>query len=384
MVMNELLQLPAGWDSPANHIARNPAEPQSAAGLEAFLETQGLESLCLFQTSGSEGVPKWVALPKAAFQISGQAVNAHFEVTAADHWLIALPLHHVGGFSILARARLSVSRVTQSTGRWNVEEFVRLCECEKITLVSLVPTQVHDLVQARMPCPDSVRAVIVGGGGMSQALADAAVALGWRVFQSYGMTETASQVATQPYNPFGAVHDVKSLEVLPHWQLTADEADGTLTVRGPALARGYVRAVPGGGWEWLPIPESGLRTRDRVRLWMHGTRAFLSFAGRESGYVKILGELVHLAPLQEKLERYALEAGWPAAPVLLPLPDPRAETRLLLVTETGMPAPEALVMRFHEDNPPWLRISEQVRLDRIPRSELGKVRMNDLLALVTG
>ncbi|MBB5038033.1 AMP-binding protein [Prosthecobacter dejongeii] len=369
------------WDSADNHLAINPAQPESAEGVDDFLKRQGLQGLCLFQTSGSEGTPKWVGLTKRAALISAAAVNAHFEVTKGDHWLIALPLHHVGGFSILARAHLSGSRVTQTSARWNPQEFANLCEKENITLVSLVPTQVHDLVQTHVTCPDSIRAAIVGGGGMSQTLADSAMELGWRVFQSYGMTEAFSQIATQPYNSFGPVFDVKSLEVLPHWNLTTDPSD-TLTLRGPALASGYASRSVVGEWRWEAIPKEGLKTRDRVRLWVHGTRQFLEFKGRESGYVKILGELVHLAPLQEQVENVARQLGWASLPVLLPMADARAETKLILVVESSMPDPQELMEAFHQQSPPWLRITQSYFCPTIPRSDLGKVRGEVLRQIV--
>ncbi|MEN3943779.1 AMP-binding protein [Prosthecobacter sp. SYSU 5D2] len=325
------------WHSPANHIAVNPSQPDAATGLADFLTSQSLTHLCLFQTSGSTGTPKWVALTKSAFLISAQAVNTHFEVTTDDHWLIALPLHHVGGFSILARAHLSHSRVTQTTAKWQPQDFATLCEKERITLVSLVPAQVHDLVQARIPCPDTLRAAIIGGGAMSQSLADSALALGWRVFQTYGMTEAASQIATQPYNPFGPVFDVQSLEVLPHWQVSTSDSPlnscldpsldaldrpldpnldkgSPLILSGPALSPGYALRTADGTWHWDPIPPTGLVTRDLVRLWNHGTHQFLQFTGRDSGYIKILGELIHLAPLQEQIETLARQQGWPTPP----------------------------------------------------------------------
>lgn len=365
------------WHSPDNHLAIDPLKPESAAGLGEFLQSLGLTGLCLFQTSGSEGTPKWVALKKSGFLTSAAAVNAHFEVTAQDHWLIALPLHHVGGFSILARAHLSGSRVIHSLARWQPAEFAKLCREASITLVSLVPTQVHDLVRERVECPDGLRAVIVGGGGMSQSLADAAQALGWRVFQSYGMTEACSQIATQPYESFGSGFDVKTLEVLPHWQLRVDESE-TLYLKGESLAAGYAMRDHYGSWTWAAIPESGLKTRDRVRLWMHGTRQYLQFTGRASGYVKILGELVHLAPLQEQVETLARQLGWAQLPVLMPRPDPRAEIRLVLVTEN--PEADAIKLKalFHAASPPWLRIVEGVQVEAIPRSDLGKVRTEEV------
>ncbi len=366
------------WQDATPHVAVNPADPGAAEGLAEFALARGLTSTCWFQTSGSEGLPKWVALNKNAFLISARAVNGHFEAGAGDHWLVPLPLHHVGGFAILARAHLAGCRVTLAPGKWQPQAFAECCAGAGITLTSLVPAQVYDLVRQRLPGPDSLRAVMVGGGGMTRELAEAALALGWRVFQSYGMTEAASQIATQPYNSFGPVFDLQSLEVLPHWQVAAD-SDGTLRLSGPALALGYARRQAEGTWSWEAIEASaGWRTRDQVRLWRHGTRQFLQFVGRGSGWVKILGELVHLQPLQQFVEKAALELGWTVPPVLLARPDARAETRLVLVMEVGTAAAEALMARFNAAHPAWLRIAEVRRIERLPRSELGKVRFSEL------
>lgn len=154
------------WSSNVNHIALNPHHCVDADGLEEFAAAQGLRGVCFFQTSGSEGSPKWVALPKDAFLISGQAVNAHFEVKVEDRWLIALPLHHVGGFAIHARAHLSGSGLVQDQSRWQPDAFIETCKREGITLVSLVPTQVHDLIRNRRRAPPDLRVAIIGGGGV--------------------------------------------------------------------------------------------------------------------------------------------------------------------------------------------------------------------------
>lgn len=357
------------WTSNSCHVAVNPHRAEDAHGLSEWATEQGMRGLCFFQTSGSEGTPKWVALPKQSFLISAEAVNRHFEVTAADRWLIALPLHHVGGFAILARAHLSGSTVVHDESRWEPQSFVALCEREKITLVSLVPAQVHDLVREKIKCPATLRAAIIGGGGMSRELAESAMALGWPVFQSYGMTEAASQIATQPYDESGAVFDVTNLEVLPHWQTRAD-AEGRLVLSGPALAHGYARRDQRGNWSWQEIG-SELVTRDVVKLRDRGSRRFLQFVGRESGFVKILGELVHLAPLQERLEVMALHLGLTTQPVIMALPDARRESQLVLVVDD--PACAALLESFNAATEPLCHLTEVIHVAQIPRTSLGKV-----------
>ena len=357
------------WSSASCYIAVNPLRPAEEEGVTAYAANQGWQALCFFQTSGSEGKPKWVALSKDALLTSANAVNTHFAVTAADRWLIALPLHHVGGFSILARSHLSGSTFVQDTQRWQPHSFAQLCVSASITLVSLVPPQVHDLVRKKIPCPPNLRAAIIGGGGMSAELASAALGLGWPVYQSYGMTEAATQIATESYPRNTAGFDETRLEILPHWQLRTDPA-GQLLICGKALAKGYLTRANAGQWCWEEIGGT-LKTRDSVKLWHDGQRQFLHFIGRESGFVKILGELIHLAPLQARLESLALKTGSLSMPIIVARPDARRGAKLVLVTEDEH-GPH-LLTTFNDMTEPLCRLAGLIQLENIPRTDLGKV-----------
>lgn len=372
----------AFWQSTGLHLALAPGElaPDGLAEMaQARADTAGL---CYFKTSGSEGVPKWVGLSREGMLTSARAVNDHLESTPQDHWLIALPTHHVGGCSILARCHVSRASWTFVEGKWDAARFAAQCASEKVTLVSLVPTQVYDLVAARLHAPDSLRAIVVGGGGMNRDVALRALELGWPVLQSFGMTETASQIATEPLEHLTAGYDPDSLEVLPCWQLGTDETD-RLTVRGSALARGYM-VLRDGAWQWEPIDaEAGLVTRDRVQIWQHGSRQFLRFLGREASFVKVLGELVSLPELQARLERLCLEEGLaPASCVIWPVADDRQETRLVLVGEMSEAALEKLQVNFNEGVPGFQRMSEVLSVAAIPRTGLGKVDRGRLETLL--
>ncbi len=81
--------------------------------------------------------------------------------------------------------------------RWDAPAFAAWLAENQVTHTSLVPTQVHDLVAAGVQAPVSLRAIVVGGGHLDAATGRAARALGWPVLASYGMTEAASQIATQ-------------------------------------------------------------------------------------------------------------------------------------------------------------------------------------------
>ncbi len=362
------------WHSPEPHLMINPLRPQEAEGLAEFV---GPGDWCLVQTSGTEGRPKWVALTKRAMLIAAEAANVHLEGISGDRWLVALPTHHVGGFSIFARAFVSGAGVVRMEGRWEAARFAETCAREAITLTSLVPAQVFDLVREKLHAPDGLRAIVVGGGSLSAEVGHAAHELGWKVLQSFGMSEACSQVATEPLDHLYSGFDPECLEVLPHWQAATD-AEGHLILRGPALAKGYVLRDANDQWCWQPVdPEQGLTTRDHVSLWDHGTRRFLRFAGRDSQALKILGELVHLGPLQARLDALLMATG---KAVIVPMPDERKGTTLVLATADG--GVDGVIQRFNATVAPYERIERAVCVEHIPLTDLGKVRMAELERMV--
>ncbi|MBN8420580.1 MAG: AMP-binding protein [Verrucomicrobia bacterium] len=366
---------PEWWTDGSVCVPLSEHTSEGAGLAEMALREMEVKDWCFFQTSGTEGVRKWVGLTKQALLISARAVNEHFGITAKDHWLLALPTHHVGGFGVLARAHLSGSAITRMEGKWDASAFVQKCENLGATLASLVPTQIFDLVTAELRAPASMRAVLVGGGALNTELEAAALDLGWRVHRTYAMTETGSTVAVQP-RPGAA------LEVLPIWEVRTD-AEGVLSVSGPALAQGYAICEEG-RWRWEPMPAEGLRTRDRVEISeVDGTRR-LRFLGRETGMVKILGELVALGPIQDRIETLRLRHGLTAADAAVcDVPDPRKGSSLVLAV-SGMTGSEAAKMQkgLNESLRPFEQIQEMRILDAIPRSELGKVRLAELRTLL--
>ncbi len=366
---------PGFWTDGSVWVGLSEHSVEGAGLAEMALRELKVNDWCFFQTSGTEGARKWVGLTKQALLTSARAVNEHFGITERDHWLLALPTHHVGGFGILARAHLSGSAVTRLEGKWNAAAFVQTCENVGATLASLVPTQVFDLVAAQMMAPASMRAVLVGGGALNAELEAAALDLGWQVHRTYAMTETGSSVAAQP-RP-GA-----ELEVLPIWQVRTD-AEGVLNISGPALAQGYAICEEG-RWRWEPIPAQGLRTRDRVEIIeAEGTRR-LRFLGREAGTVKILGELVALGPIQDRIEALRLKLGSSAADAAVcDVADARKESRLVLAV-SGMTESEAAQMQkgLNETLRPFEQIQDVRMLHAIPRSDLGKVLLAGLRELL--
>ena len=179
-------------------------------------------SALAFATSGSTGEPRWIQHSRDALLLSAAAVNRCFAVTSNDVWLRALPLFHVAGVGVEARAFAAGCKLVRMEGAWDAANFISLVHREKVTLTSLVPTQVFDLVQTGLPAPASLRNVLVGGGRMESELAVRAKQLGWPLRSSYGLTEAASTVAVED----GAGR----LQLLDVWEARAN-ADGLLELQ---------------------------------------------------------------------------------------------------------------------------------------------------------
>ncbi|MGA0853955.1 MAG: AMP-binding protein, partial [Luteolibacter sp.] len=245
-----------------NDFWNDPAPFAACSFADAIPDLAELRSQVLFETSGSSGQPKWIALSKTALRVSADAVNAHLKVTSQSCWGLALPMHHVGGFGVAARAYAAACRFEHFNDRWHAEKFTRWLNDFQITHTSLVPTQVHDLVAGQHRAPQCLRAIVVGGGRLDEITGRAARELGWPVLASYGMTEAASQIATQSLDALDAPYVSAPLPVLPNWQTKLGD-DGQLLIAGPALFSGTL-IKHDASWIYRSRTSPWHETRDRV------------------------------------------------------------------------------------------------------------------------
>lgn len=358
----------AFWRDREAVVFANPRDPRAVAAAQAVAtdgagrpEASREPGLVHFLTSGSSGNPKIIGFTREALLVSARAVNAFLGVTAADVWLRVLPRFHVGGFQVEARAWAAGAGCVSRDAPWDPEACARLCAAERVTHVSLVPTQVFDLVRARLSAPASLRVVLVGGGELRPALHDQARALGWPVRAGYGLTEAGSTVAAQAVGE----PDATRLTVLPHWQATTDD-DGVLSLDGPALPSVVGRWDEAGRLGWHPVV-APLRTSDRVRL----DGRSLVFLGRADRVIKRLGELVDLTEVDRVLADAALACGAFGRVRVRCEPDARAGHRLVLECLDRSEG-AAVAARFDAAQPAFARLEEIRVVDGWRVSALGK------------
>lgn len=345
------------FTSDETHVLLNPRMPaEERARLERLASAFPLRGHVWIATSGTSGAIKLAALSKEALLVSAAAVNRHLDASSAEVWCLVLPTFHVGGLGILARAFLSNARAVESA--WDARGFAQLCERERMTLSSLVPAQVSDLVRGRLRAPASLRAIVVGGGSLLPELYDEGRALGWPLLPSYGMTECCSQIAT-------ATADSPALQLLSHVEVRTDE-DGCLAIRSASLLTGYASNEAG---FVDPKVDGWLQTEDVGEV----VDGLLRVRGRRGAFIKIGGESVDLNRLDAVLERVA--RGLDVA--LVAMPDDRLGHVIHLVCADG----DVMSVRaaFDAAVMPFERVRGVHRVARIPRTPLGKLRRAELV-----
>jgi O-succinylbenzoic acid--CoA ligase len=329
-------------------------------------------TLALVYTSGTTGRPKGVKLSVRSFYWSAIGSAMHLGVEADDRWLVCLPLFHVGGLSILLRSALNGTAAILHPG-FDPAAVNRALDDEAVTLVSLVPTMLGRLLDARgeKRAPSSLRAVLLGGSGCSGGLLERARAQGFPVACTYGLTEATSQVATQPVD--SAICDgAAGLLALPGTSLQVVDAKGArlrgepgeILVRGPTLMSGYLGQATGAALQdgWLHTGDVGVEDAD-------GSFRVLD---RRSDLIISGGENIYPAEIESVL----LEHPAVSEAVVTGCADPEYGSRptAWLIAEAGQHTEATALRAFCEQRLARYKVPVAFTfIERMPRNASGKI-----------
>lgn len=153
------------------------------------------ETATIMYTSGTTGRPKGVEQTFGNHFHSAVSSVLNMGIREDDRWLIALPLFHISGLSALFKSVIYGMTVVLHQ-KFDVDEVKGSIEQHRVTMISVVQTMLSRLLSRLEECPSSLRCLLLGGGPAPFAMLQESKEKGFPVFQSYGMTETCSQIVT--------------------------------------------------------------------------------------------------------------------------------------------------------------------------------------------
>jgi o-succinylbenzoate---CoA ligase len=339
--------------------AQGKGPPPSSTGRRLDLRRIQL----IIATSGTSGEPKGVMLSRLNLWRAARSANRRLGLGPGDRWLACLPLFHIGGLSIFYRALLAGAGVAVQPG-FRAEAVWQALRGEGISHLSLVPPMLERLLGvAEGPPPSRLRVVLVGGGPLAPGLAAEARQRGWPLCVSYGLSEAASQVATDCGPQAGAVAG-RVGRPLPGVRLSLTEGhQGRIRLRGRAVMAGYLTPglQPGSGLG----PDGSLLTGDLGRLDPAGV---LHLRGRADDLLVSAGRNIHPA----EVEALLLRCPGVAEVAVTGEPAPLWGQRLVAWYRGGIP-PAALESWARQQLPGALRPRRFEPCTELPRNALGKI-----------
>jgi o-succinylbenzoate---CoA ligase len=223
------------------------------------------------ETSGTSGDARAIDLTYGNFLWSAVGSAFNLGVDPADRWLCCLPLYHVAGLSILMRSVIYGTGAVIHEG-FDPDRISRSLDEDGVTLVSLVATQLVRLLEDEVDL-SGPRAIVVGGGPVPVEVIEEASGRGATVVQTYGMTETCSQVTTlAPAEARTRAGSAGRPLLTTHLRIQ----DGEILVQGPTVAPGT--ADEDG---WLHTGDLG-RIDDEGFLYVEGRLGDMIVTGGEN------------------------------------------------------------------------------------------------------
>jgi len=312
------------FDSSDNQYLVPPYFSDKAHLIESVWKERDLGEHFFLLSSGttSNNFIKSFAISRDSIVANAKAVNDRFQITKEDRWLSSLPKYHIGGVSIFARAYLSQSEVIEKYAKWNPEILVKTIQSENIQYLSLVPTQLFDLVKLNAQAPETLKGVFIGGDFASQSLCEAAHRLGWPLLMTFGMSELSSQIATSRFEEM----EEGFLEVYPIHQLTP--FDSKIRISSPALFTEKIEFALEGE---IRIESSrDFMLPDQIELISKDRRQFLKPLGRLDDVFKVSGRLYHLNQLRDLLAQDLIKLNLLDKVHLAIIPDARLGKKIKL------------------------------------------------------
>jgi long-subunit acyl-CoA synthetase (AMP-forming) len=267
-------------------------------------------------SSGTTGVHmKGFIFHKSAILENAKAVIRHLNLDTQDPtivWGNCLPTHLIAGAANYLRASLGVNKTPVELGPCHGKIWWNQLLQHKISVVSLVPRQLNQLVQFLKQYPahpmtdfSHLRYIMVGGDFLNSKLHQDALSLGLPIIRTYSLTEAGPQVACEKSPNQG-------LELLDIVEVQMG-ASGEIKIKTPSLFHDR--------FEWNPNLHSFVFQNAAELIDTNNYFATndlgeiqperrLQYLGRKDGSIKLRGRLFSLQLAKSMVQDFAYQRNF--------------------------------------------------------------------------
>ncbi|MCZ6592461.1 MAG: acyl--CoA ligase [Alphaproteobacteria bacterium] len=334
----------------------------------------------VLHTSGTTSRPKIVPLSQANICASASHITEILNLTADDRCTNIMPLFHIHGLIGAVLSSLSVGASIYCTPGFNALRVFAWFADSKPSWYSAVPTM-HQAILARA----GRNAEIVAGLNLRfirssssslppQVMAELEETFGCPVIESYGMTEAAHQMASNPLPPAtrkpGSVGIAAGPDVMIMDQqnnlLPAGET-GEVVIRGPNITKGYENNPTANAEAFI---DGWFRTGDQGVLDDEG---YLRITGRLKEIINRGGEKISPREVDEVLLDHPAVAQ--AVTFAYPHDKLGEEVGAAIVLKEGAQASNSDIREFVAQHLADFKVPRKVIfVDEIPKGITGKLQ----------
>lgn len=295
---------------------------------KAHAQRQADDPAVILFTSGSEGLPKGVALSHRNILANLAQITARVDLSRSDIIFNALPVFHSFGLTGgMMLSLLTGMKLYLYPSPLHYRQIPELVYSSNATIFFGTDTFLAGYARTANPYDfRSVRLLVAGAERLKEETRQLYMErFGLRILEGYGVTETAPVLAvnTPMFNKTGTVGRLmpgieSRIEPVP-----GIHEGGRLYVRGPNVMLGYYRPDNPGHLE--RIADGWHDTGDIVSMDDEG---YVTIKGRAKRFAKIAGEMVSLAAVEQICSGLWIDD----ALAVVAVPDDKKGERLILVT----------------------------------------------------